>query len=597
MSRRFLIALAATVNVAVCSSSVTAQELLAQTYAQSSPGAYLSWWKLLVVIVLFLCWVKMADWINKDSQKIGELTDLKPEIWNPINVGSMLAGFWCAISIPVFWAGLPVYIVAVFTPFLFYFFLRRAKIKASPGIVARIKAAPNAPNEPAFESLAQDEGERVFFKAAGEGQEAQQNLIRARSNAEAFRAVKTLVVDGFARRADVLVMDYSRDVVKLQTMVDGIWHPLDLMQRQSGDAALVCLKLLAGLDPADRRSRQLGRFSASISSVVDKLGRHYEGDKLDLELLTQGVQSGERVELKFILSRKSSFSLPQLGMWPDMARLLTSRLDKPGLVVIAAPPHQGLSTTWRATMLAADRITRDWVGVIDVNDNESLVENILPNRYNAATGESPATNLSRLLLSQPDALAVPHVVNGKSLDMLCDQVVNHQRTVITQVSAKSAAEAVLRLYNTAEDKQQFVRALTAATCQRLARRLCDTCKQPVTVQPNLIQRLGGDPAKQNTLFNPYVLPPPDKQVDEQGKPIEMLPCDTCAGIGYIGRIAIFEILDGNDRLRKTLLNQPSLDAINQVAQKTGGQLLVSNGYKLALLGITSVSEAQRALKS
>jgi type IV pilus assembly protein PilB len=99
------------------------------------------------------------------------------------------------------------------------------------------------------------------------------------------------------------------------------------------------------------------------------------------------------------------------------------------------------------------------------------------------------------------------------------------------------------------------------------------------------------------LFNPYVLPPPDKQVDEQGKPIEMLPCDTCSGIGYIGRIAIFEILDGNDRLRKTLLNQPSLDAINQVAQKTGGQLLVSNGYKLALLGITSVSEAQRALKS
>ena len=586
MPPRFLIALAATVNVAVCSGSVTAQELLAQTYAQDSPGAYLSWWKLLVVVVLFLCWVKMTDWINKDSQKIGELTDLKPEVWNPINVGSMLAGFWCVISIPIFWAGLPVYIVAVFAPFLFYFFLRRAKIKAKPGIVARIKAAPNAPNEPAFESLAQDEGAPVVFQAAGDGQESQANHIRARSNAEAFQCLKALVMDGSTRRADVLVMDYARDQVKLQMMVDGIWHPLEPMDRQSGDSILVCLKYLAGVNPRERRSRQMGHFHAVIGE-----------EKASLELLSQGVPTGERVQLKFAAESKASFSLPQLGMWPDMARLLTARLNKPGLVVIAAPPHQGLSTTWRATMLAADRITRDWVGVIDVNDKESLVENILPNRYNAAKGESPATNLSRLLLSQPDALAVPHVVNGKSLDMLCDQVVNHQRTVITQVSAKSTAEAVLRLYNTAEDKQQFIQALTGATCQRLARRLCDTCKQPVTVQPNLIQRLGGDPAKQNTLFNPYVLPPPDKQVDEQGKPIEMLPCDTCSGIGYIGRIAIFEILDGNDRLRKTLLNQPSLDAINQVAQKTGGQLLVSNGYKLALLGITSVSEAQRALKS
>lgn len=585
MPRRFLIALAAIVNVAVCSSSVTAQELLAQTqtYAQQNPGAYLSWWKLLIVIVLFLCWVKMADWINKDGQKIGGLTHLKPEVWNPINVGSMLAGFWCAISIPIFWAGLPVYVIAVFAPFLFYFFLRRAKIKASPGIVARISAAPN---EPAFEDLVQDEGAPVVFKAAGEGQESQANHIRARSNAEAFQKIKTLVMDGCTRRSDVLVMDYTRDLVKLQMMIDGIWHPLEPMDRQSGDSVLVSLKHLAGTNPLERRSRQLGHFHAVIGE-----------EKINLELLSQGVPTGERVQLKFAAASKASFSLPQLGMWPDMARALTSLLNKPGLVVIAAPPHQGLSTTWRATMLATDRITRDWIGVVDVNDKESLVENILPNRYNVAAGESPATNLSRLLLSQPDALAVPHVVNSKSLDMLCEQAVNHQRTVVTQVSAKSAAEAVIRLYNTAENKQQFVQALTGATCQRLARRLCDTCKQPITVQPNLIQRLGGDPHKQNTLFNPYVLPPPDKQVDEQGKPIEMQPCGTCSGIGYIGRIAIFEIINGNEHLRKTLLNQPSLDAVNQVAQKTGGQLLVPNGYKLALLGITSVNEAQRALKS
>ena len=116
MPRRFLIAFTATLLVAVSSRSAFAQPLVGQVDFVG-PGAYLSWWKLLIVIVLFLTWVKMADWINRDGMKIGELTRLKPEVWNPINVGAMLVGFWCAISIPVFWAGLPVYLIALFTPF------------------------------------------------------------------------------------------------------------------------------------------------------------------------------------------------------------------------------------------------------------------------------------------------------------------------------------------------------------------------------------------------------------------------------------------------------------------------------------------------
>ena len=94
-----------------------------------------------------------------------------------------------------------------------------------------------------------------------------------------------------------------------------------------------------------------------------------------------------------------------------------------------------------------------------------------------------------------------------------------------------------------------------------------------------------------------MLPPPEKQVDEEGKPIEILPCDTCTGIGYIGRIAIFEILAVNDSLRKVILGQPSHAAISQAAQKAGSRSVTANGYKLALLGISSVNEVQRALKS
>ena len=74
-------------------------------------------------------------------------------------------------------------------------------------------------------------------------------------------------------------------------------------------------------------------------------------------------------------------------------------------------------------------------------------------------------------------------------------------------------------------------------------------------------------------------------------------CATCAGIGYIGRIAIYEMITVKNSLRKTLLERPSVEAISQAAQKSGAPSLAANGYKLALLGITSVNEVQRALKS
>ena len=583
MPRRFLIALGATVHVAFCSSSVSAQGLIAQAYSQQKPGAYLSWWKLLIVIGLFLVWVKMTDWVNKDGMKIGEATRLKPEVWNPISIGCMLVGFWCAISVPIFWAGLSIYVIAVFTPFLIYFFQRRGKIKASPGIANKLKAGPN---EPAFETLVQDEGAPVTFKAAGSGTESQANLIRARQNGEAFQRLKSTVMDGFKQRADVLMMDYTRDMVKSQLLIDGTWHALESVDRETGDAILVSLKCLAGANPVDRRSRQQGQFKAVI-----------DDEKLGFDFLSQGVPTGERVQLKFLASKKAELTLPQLGMWPDMVRNLSNLLTQPGLVIVSGPPRQGLSTTWRGTLFACDRITRDWISILDENEEETVIENIKPYRFNAAAGESPATGLPKIMLSQPDALVVPNIVNSETLDMLTDQVVNHERTVVTQIPANNAAEALLRLYRTAGDKKRFAQAVTAITGQRLSRRLCDTCKVSITVQPKLIQQLGGDPRQQNSLFNPYVLPPPEKQVDEEGKPIEMLPCATCAGIGYIGRIAIYEMVTMNNLLRKTLLERPSVEAINQAAQKSGAPSLAANGYKLALLGITSVNEAQRALKS
>jgi type IV pilus assembly protein PilB len=233
---------------------------------------------------------------------------------------------------------------------------------------------------------------------------------------------------------------------------------------------------------------------------------------------------------------------------------------------------------------------------MDRKDTESEIENIIAHRFNADKGETPNSILRKILLSQPDGITVPNVMNSETLDELAKQAVSQRRSILTRVQAKSAADALLQLYNLAGNKKQFVSAVTCVTGQRLARRLCDACKQPIQVQPKMIQQLGGDPSQQSVIYQPFKMPPPEQRLDKKGKPIEIPPCATCAAIGYIGRIAIFETIIVNDQIRSALLQNSSAGTIGKLAVKSGNKPMLAGGYQLVLLGITTLAEVQRVLK-
>ena len=182
--------------------------------------------------------------------------------------------------------------------------------------------------------------------------------------------------------------------------------------------------------------------------------------------------------------------------------------------------------------------------------------------------------------------------------MVLTEANEKNRSAISMVQASSTSEALLRIYQLAGDRKGFLQAISAVTCQRLARRLCEKCKQPVQGAPKLIQQLGGDPRTQNTLFNPYRQPTPEQLIDENGNPIDPPPpCTACAGLGYIGRIAVFEMLEVDDQIRQVIAKEPKVRAIEQAARARGKSSLVAQGYKLVLLGITSLNEIQRVMKN
>ena len=594
--KRFLAA-ASFATIAVCCLQT---ELLAQSWPDfpdmdpdnihaidRGPGGYLSWWKLGICTFIFFVWVKLADWLNRDAQLVGKRIGLSPELWNPFVVGLFLVGFIAVISIPFFIAGVAVYVLTCVIPIAIYVLVRNSRVRENEVVFTfghLMRLMGHEP--PLIEPVEEPEGEaEIEFEAAGDSKSAvATNLLNARQS-PMFGAVKNMIFDAVSRRANMLVMDYTPQSVSIKMQVDGIFHQVPTLDRASGDAMLVALKSLANLNPAERRQRQAGSFKGRL-----------EDHKFICEVLSQGVKTGERVVLKFPIAKKDISSLGELGMALDTRDRLIHCLNSPGLVIVSAMPGGGLTSTWQAAVLAADRMTRDWIGVIDHDETDSELENIENTRFDSREGNSIVEVLPSLLLKQPNGIVAPKLVSKESTDLLTVQATEEERTVLTRTHARSAADALLRVMSLSGDRKRFLKAVTAVTSQRLLRRLCDNCKQPAASNPQLIQRLGGDPRNPPVIYT-HFQPPVPPPVDEKGVPIEIETCPACSGLGYIGLVGAFEVMVIDDTLRRGIAAQPDMATINKLAVGRGNRSLAQEGYRLVLAGITSIPEVQRVLKA
>ncbi len=548
--------------------------------AKSTPGAYFSWWKLLLIVLTYLFWVKGADWLNRDAVKIAKEAEIDPGTWNLVNVLLMLSGFFAAISVPMFWIGFPIMLLTALVPFISYRVVRKGKLKQSQAL--RRKLNPKKYADEGSEQLAQDQGVPMNINAAGDSDnDRKAALIKARQS-PGFIDFKELIHQGMLKRADLIQIDYTQTQAAPRLFVDGTWHALPNMDRLKGDALLVSLKCVAGLDPEERRAKQTGDFS-----LKSDMG------KANLHVAAKGVKTGERVRITFVQS-KDILTLPKLGMFPSMADRFTKGLNNPGICIVSAPPKHGLTATWQGLLVTADRLTRDCIVVMDDQETESSIENVTAKEFDS--DDTAVEFLKRTLTSQPDAIAVPRVPAPEFLDLLTLQAKTQQRSVWMRAQASSAAEALLKSYALAGNRGDFRETVKFVSCQRLLRRLCDHCKTEIPVPPKMIQKLGGDPSKIKTLANQWQLPPPEQRVDENGNPIEFPPCNVCGGIGFIGRIAVFEMIKVNDAVREALKKTPKVAAIDAAAKESKAKKsMQSSAYQLVLMGVTSLQEVQNVL--
>lgn len=200
------------------------------------------------------------------------------------------------------------------------------------------------------------------------------------------------------------------------------------------------------------------------------------------------------------------------------------------------------------------------------------------------------TVLPKLMLKEPEVLVMPNLVNGETAEFLCDQANKHKKLVFAAVPAKEAVEALLRVLLLKVPAESFAKAVHAVVNQRLIRKLCENCKQPYEPPPQLLQRLGIPPGRVTTLYREWQ-PTGDEKEDKK-----FVDCETCGGIRYRGRTAIFEFLSVDDSIRQVLVKQPKLEVLRKYARQAGCRSMQEEGILLVARGVTSLNELQRVLK-
>ena len=557
---------------------------------ERGPGGYFSVLKLFAIVSIFVVWIRIVDWVNIDSIEMQGETGLRPEVMNVVNIATFILGFLGVITVPFFFLGFPLYFLTAFLPFLVYVFLRNGRVPAEDKAFSGRWFADGWKNRFYTERnkrLASTEGgPDLDFKAAGETDEQRHSLLIKARQSPQFATVKQILFDGITKRAGMVLIDCAPESTAVRMEVDGFWHELASLDRVAGDQIAFALKSLGGLNVMDRASPQRSEFTVIRDTK-----------KTPINLQSQGMSNGERITLTIPQDYASNLTPQQVGMWPEVAEATIQSMNSGGTVLISGPQASGLSTSWRSLLAASDRLTRDCVALVDPAERDTNMENI--QRREIVQGTSGDLNeLESLVLRNPEVLILPQMVVEPPafVDRIATEVVNNDRTMIVQLRASSAAEAILRFLQKRADRKTAVQGLTIATCQRLVRRLCDHCKQPLQPNPQLIQQLGGKPGDVVNLCGPY-LPPPTPPVDEKGQPVQVPTCQICAGLGYVGRIAVVEALEVDDELKQVLMKTNKVEQVSQYARKMGHQSLVQQAYRLVLAGITSLQEVQRVFQS
>jgi len=383
---------------------------------------------------------------------------------------------------------------------------------------------------------------------------------------------------GLKGGASDIHIEAEEEGVKVRLRVDGILHDAATIPKAQWKPIISRIKLLAGMKINIDTVPQDGRITIYLAT-----------EKIEVRVSTLPTAYGESVVMRLLRPKSIALEFEQLGMRGLAWERLKAEIERPnGMIVTTGPTGSGKTTTLYAIL---KRLNSPEVKIITLEDPvEYKLSGINQSQIDHSKDYTFAKGLRSILRQDPDIVMVGEIRDTETAE-IATQAALTGHLVISTIHTNNAAGAIPRFLSMGVKPFFLAPALNCVIGQRLVRRLCPDCKQPVTLDEALMtqvkKELSDLPKAANITIDPNKMVfygPSDKTKD----------CKTCNGLGYKGRVGIYEIFTMNKEIEHMILGQSvsEYDMLD-VAKKYGMITMTQDGLLKGLDGLTSVEEVLR----
>jgi type II secretory ATPase GspE/PulE/Tfp pilus assembly ATPase PilB-like protein/CheY-like chemotaxis protein len=375
-----------------------------------------------------------------------------------------------------------------------------------------------------------------------------------------IKLVDTLIADGITSRASDIHVEPVEGGVVVRYRIDGVLRQVMKIPRSAGIPLVSRVKIMSGMDIADRLRPQDGRCRVAVN-----------GNPVDLRVSTLPASLGEKVVIRILNTKTTVLALDALGLEEDERQIMSNLLlNKEGILLVTGPTGSGKTTTLYA---ALRQVQGDKVNIVTVEDpvEYRLGSNIVQVQVNEKAGLTFASALRSILRQDPDVVLIGEIRDMETAQIaLQASLTGH--LVLSTLHTNDAPNTVTRLIDMGMEAYKIAAALRGILAQRLLRRLCPYCKIKQT-EP-LPDRIRSYFTAAQTLY-------------------QAVGCSECAHTGYRGRFGIVEILVMSPEIERLIGRGATADQIAAAARASGMRSLFESGLRHVLSGETSVEELLR----
>jgi type IV pilus assembly protein PilB len=406
-----------------------------------------------------------------------------------------------------------------------------------------------------------DESVPAEAEVSAEAEEPEEDIKEsAATSAPAIKLVNSVLSRAIEDDASDIHFEPEAKHLVVRARIDGVTRRLTTIPKQMQAAVISRLKIMGELDIAERRLPQDGRVSI-----------RFAGQPMDLRIAVLPTTHGEKVILRIIGRLTEDLGLADLGMSPEAEEAFTRAVRQPfGAIIACGPTGSGKTTTLYAGLEMLNEEERVIATIEDPVERQ--VRGIAQVEVSSKAGLTFARGLRTMLRADPDVLLIGEIRDEETA-RIAIQAAMTGHLVLTTLHTYNAASAIARLKDMGIEANLLATSINCIVAQRLARRLCRNCREEYVAGHDDLAELGlPDAGERVALYRP-------------------IGCVDCADTGYRGRVAFYEVMPIQGKVRRLIGD--STEEIFAAAIEQGMKTLRDDGIRQCLAGVTSLDEVRR----